>query len=110
MNLTSSCRNLRSRPGVSARSAVLLELLGRLRPVTTKRVFLLLVTVTLIGLGGHSYLSVSSSARRASQSSAAANHEEAYRANNLGVALLEQFKYKEAAEAFKRALQLDPKL
>jgi cytochrome c-type biogenesis protein CcmH/NrfG len=36
--------------------------------------------------------------------------EEAYRANNLGVALLEQFKHREGAEAFRRALQLDPKL
>jgi Tfp pilus assembly protein PilF len=36
--------------------------------------------------------------------------EDAYRANNLGVALLEQFKYKEAADAFRRALQLDPSL
>src|SRR5215213_29833 len=36
--------------------------------------------------------------------------EDAYRANNLGVALLEQFKYKEAADAFKRALQLEPNL
>jgi Tfp pilus assembly protein PilF len=39
-----------------------------------------------------------------------ASREEAYRANNLGVALLEQFKYREAAEAFRRALQIDPKL
>ena len=31
--------------------------------------------------------------------------EEAYRANNIGVALLEQFKPKEASDAFKRALQ-----
>lgn len=38
------------------------------------------------------------------------SREEAYRANNTGVALLEQFKYKEAAEAFRRALQIDPKL
>src|SRR6185295_4300185 len=36
--------------------------------------------------------------------------EDAYRANNLGVALLEQFKHKEAADAFRRALQLDPSL
>jgi tetratricopeptide (TPR) repeat protein len=36
--------------------------------------------------------------------------EDAYRANNIGVALLEQFKYKEGADEFKRALQLDPKL
>jgi Tfp pilus assembly protein PilF len=34
--------------------------------------------------------------------------EEAYRANNLGVALLEQFKPKDAAEQFRRALRLDP--
>ena len=36
--------------------------------------------------------------------------EEAYRANNIGVALLEQFKPKEAADAFRRALQLEPGL
>jgi len=41
---------------------------------------------------------------------AAASREDAYRANNIGVALLDQFKYKEAAEAFVRALQIDPKL
>jgi cytochrome c-type biogenesis protein CcmH/NrfG len=39
-----------------------------------------------------------------------ASREEAYRANNRGVALLEQFKYREAADAFKQALQIDPKL
>ncbi|HEX8197953.1 MAG TPA: FG-GAP-like repeat-containing protein [Pyrinomonadaceae bacterium] len=36
--------------------------------------------------------------------------EEAYRANNRGVALLEQFNHKEAAEAFRQALSLDPNL
>jgi tetratricopeptide (TPR) repeat protein len=36
--------------------------------------------------------------------------EEAYRANNLGVALLEQFKHAEGAEQFRRALKLDPRL
>ena len=36
--------------------------------------------------------------------------EDAYRANNVGIALLEQFKNKEAADAFRRALQLDPGL
>jgi tetratricopeptide (TPR) repeat protein len=36
--------------------------------------------------------------------------EDAYRANNLGVALLEQYKYKEGVEAFARALKLDPNL
>ncbi|HEY3136253.1 MAG TPA: FG-GAP-like repeat-containing protein [Blastocatellia bacterium] len=36
--------------------------------------------------------------------------EDAYRANNIGVALLEQFKYKEGADQFRRALKLDPGL
>jgi tetratricopeptide (TPR) repeat protein len=40
----------------------------------------------------------------------AGSREDAYRANNIGVALLEQFKHKEAAEAFRNALKIDPKL
>ena len=40
----------------------------------------------------------------------AVSREDAYRSNNIGVALLEQFKYKEGTEAFRRALQIDPKL
>jgi Tfp pilus assembly protein PilF len=48
--------------------------------------------------------------RAAAQVDAARAREDAYRANNLGVALLEQFKPKEAAEQFRRALRLDPKL
>ncbi len=40
----------------------------------------------------------------------AVTREDAYRANNLGVALLEQYKHKEGAEAFTRALKLDPNL
>ncbi|MDQ3665693.1 MAG: FG-GAP-like repeat-containing protein [Acidobacteriota bacterium] len=57
-----------------------------------------------------SFLINPTSAHRQNQPSAAAVREDAYRANNLGVALLEQFKYKEAADSFKRALQLEPKL
>ena len=45
-----------------------------------------------------------------SRQPASRSREEAYRANNLGVALLEQFKHKEGAEQFRRALALDPKL
>jgi tetratricopeptide (TPR) repeat protein len=48
--------------------------------------------------------------RAAAQNDAARAREDAYRANNLGVALLEQFKPKEAAEQFRRALRLDPSL
>ena len=36
--------------------------------------------------------------------------EEAYRANNLGVSLLEQFKFDEAAAAFREALRREPDL
>src|SRR2546428_6277172 len=36
--------------------------------------------------------------------------ENAYRSNNLGVALLEQFRYPEAAEAFRQAIALDGSL
>jgi cytochrome c-type biogenesis protein CcmH/NrfG len=50
------------------------------------------------------------SAHLQNQPPSASAREDAYRANNVGVALLEQFKYKEGADAFKRALQLDPKL
>jgi Flp pilus assembly protein TadD len=38
------------------------------------------------------------------------SREEAYRANNLGVALLEQFKFDEAASAFREALRREPNL
>ncbi len=38
------------------------------------------------------------------------SREEAYRANNIGVALLEQFNYKEAAGEFRRALRIEPSL
>lgn len=39
-----------------------------------------------------------------------AQREDAYRANNLGVAQLEQFNHKQGAELFRRALTLDPQL
>ena len=45
-----------------------------------------------------------------SQTQPASSKEDAYRLNNIGVALLEQFKYKEAADAFRQALKVEPKL
>ncbi len=45
-----------------------------------------------------------------SQTQTQTAREDAYRANNVGVALLEQFKYKEAAAEFRRALKLYPAL
>jgi tetratricopeptide (TPR) repeat protein len=56
------------------------------------------------------FLGTQSAAGPLPQGSSSATRENAYRENNLGVALLEQFKYKEGVEAFKRALQLEPKL
>jgi len=47
-------------------------------------------------------------ARAAGESTSA--REQAYRENNLGVALLEQFRFGDAAEAFERALAKDPSL
>ena len=41
---------------------------------------------------------------------APADRERAYRANNLGVARLEQFDYDGAAQSFREALQIDPAL
>ena len=49
-------------------------------------------------------------ANRQTQQSKPNTREEAYRANNIGVALLEQFKHKEATDSFRRALQLEPSL
>ena len=58
-------------------------------------------------------VSVLAAPRRGAETAAqapAGAREEAYRANNLGVALLEQFKHKEGADQFRRALAIDPKL
>src|SRR5215831_280083 len=45
-----------------------------------------------------------------SEQAIADKREAAYRANNVGVALLEQYKPKDAAESFQRALVIDPDL
>ncbi|MGA9997971.1 MAG: FG-GAP-like repeat-containing protein, partial [Pyrinomonadaceae bacterium] len=76
---------------------------------------LLLILVSLLQMNSATFsLQQRRAQNRQKQARAAtrrpASREEAYRANNLGVALLEQFKYREGAEEFKRALQLDPKL
>ena len=67
-----------------------------------------LVVVALIGLVLSSRNSL---ATRQTPGAPGANaREDAYRSNNIGVALLEQFKYKEGADAFRNALKIDPKL
>src|SRR5260370_10433899 len=73
--------------------------------------YLTLCLVISVAFAPASFLSKRSLAKLQKQASGApASREDAYRANNLGVALMEQFKYKEAADTFKHALQLDPKL
>ena len=73
---------------------------------TSALIVLLLITILTVV----SFTIRSTSAHLQDQAAKANVVEDAYRANNIGVALLEQFKYKEAADAFRRALQLDPKL
>jgi tetratricopeptide (TPR) repeat protein len=62
------------------------------------------LTSALLSQGSNNSVAV------AQNNSSPAAREAAYRANNLGVALLEQFKHREGAEQFERALKLDPQL
>ena len=70
-----------------------------------RRLFALITTLSIVVIT----TSLPALTQDSSKTDAAAR-EEAYRANNIGVALLEQFKYKEGAESFRRALKLDPRL
>jgi lipoprotein NlpI len=70
----------------------------------------LIFCIILPGILALTFSLTRKSSARLQAPQAADKREEAYRANNIGVALLEQFKYKEGADAFRRALQLDPKL
>ncbi|MDQ3649858.1 MAG: FG-GAP-like repeat-containing protein [Acidobacteriota bacterium] len=75
------------------------------------KIYRYLLVLTVLALSA--ILTFSSYASRASMqgtTGVSAAREDAYRANNLGVALLEQFKYQEAADAFRRALKVDPQL
>ncbi len=78
-----------------------------MKRIKNNTLLLLLVMTHLIVV---SFLLGPTSAHLQNDPSKATVREDAYRANNIGVALLEQFKHKEAADAFKRALQLEPKL
>jgi predicted Zn-dependent protease len=71
---------------------------------------LLFVAIFLLGMliiVSHGFMQATDSAKPAASLAA---REEAYRANNLGVAFLEQFKHKEAADEFRRALKINPQL
>jgi Flp pilus assembly protein TadD len=85
--------------------------IGRVR--LPGRLYSLALSVILTGiLAALTPVMRKTSARLQNRTPAAAtgSREDAYRANNVGVALLEQFKYKEGAEAFRRALRIDPGL
>jgi tetratricopeptide (TPR) repeat protein len=72
--------------------------------------FALLIVVSIIALF---FLSNSSSASKTAlfpPDILFEENEEAYRANNIGVALLEQYKHKEGADEFRRALKINPEL
>src|SRR6266436_8747316 len=71
-----------------------------------------LLFVSFAALFGRQSHAVNSAQRKTSARNAAIieQREAAYRANNLGVALLEQFKAKEASESFRQALQIKPDL
>jgi len=71
---------------------------------------LVFIALALGALAPVFFLARRSLAGHQPQAEASPTREKAYRENNIGVALLEQFKYKEGADAFKRALQTDPKL
>jgi tetratricopeptide (TPR) repeat protein len=76
--------------------------------ILRRPIFYLLAIVVLVS--AFSLTRVSLANRQAQTPPAASAREDAYRANNIGVALLEQFKHKEGAESFRNALKIDPKL
>ena len=74
------------------------------------RLWILAFVLSAVALSSICFLHERSSAQVNQQSVAFRTREEAFRANNRGVGLLEQFNHKEAAESFRRALSLDPNL
>src|SRR6186713_707261 len=74
------------------------------------RICILSLLFTGLAVSPESWLRRSLAQRQTPAASALVSREDAYRANNIGVALLEQFKHKEAADAFRNALKIDPKL
>jgi tetratricopeptide (TPR) repeat protein len=82
---------------------------------SSRLLVVLLATLLLISLGAllvQQSHAINSAQEKSAQATASSieQREAAYRANNLGVALLEQFKAKEAADSFRRALQIKPDL
>jgi Tfp pilus assembly protein PilF len=74
---------------------------------TSRGRFAFLVLIPLLIFGGPTSIRNTSAG---AEQSAFDKREAAYRANNLGVAFLEQYKAKEAVEAFSQALEIKPDL
>jgi cytochrome c-type biogenesis protein CcmH/NrfG len=74
------------------------------------RICILSLLFTGLAVSPESWLRRSLAQRQTPAAPAPTSREDAYRANNIGVALLEQFKHKEAADAFRNALKIEPKL
>src|SRR5712664_4307775 len=77
--------------------------------------FILLALFLSLAIAGSTLIESSAAmsspqAAAASKQSAFETTEAAYRANNIGVALLEQYKAKDAVESFTRALEIKPDL
>nr|MBA2737017.1 tetratricopeptide repeat protein [Pyrinomonadaceae bacterium] len=70
-------------------------------------VFFVFLTLIWLALPTANFSKVSA---QATEPISAREREDAYRANNIGVAQLEQFNHKDGAEFFRRALSLDPNL
>ena len=82
------------------------NLLISMRPFRPSLLIMLSILGAMIWLGS---LGVHSTwAERSSEQSAFEKREAAYRANNIGVALLEQYKAKEAVDEFRHALEIKP--
>src|SRR5258708_2870008 len=80
------------------------------RLVLTLLVLILFSAITNSTLLDYSRLSSFTRADASAEQSAFDKREAAYRANNLGVAFLEQYKAKEAVASFTQALEIKPDL
>ena len=80
------------------------------RYVKNRRNFFSVITVTSIFFAFMFSALPQGASSQANQNPSSNKREDAYRANNLGVALLEQFNPKQAVEKFRKALEIDPQL
>lgn len=80
------------------------------RYVKNRRKFFSITIVTIIFFAFMFSALPQGASSQANQNTSSSKREDAYRANNLGVALLEQFNPKQAVDKFRKALEIDPQL